>query len=240
MLVTKMLVTRACYLCEQNSLLFQIYGFYFVFVIDNSLWFVEGILNVYLSFERFSMLKNKTNNFFYKLQIKSLYIVSCLLSFLVMVPDCIGYTINYSNELNNYYLSLTTFGKSKAYNIYKLCLFGFFYLWQIASLIFMNKLNIKAYKLFLKKKQKTKANKKSEIVFTKMVITSTISNTTILILNSISFVLRRFLIPNALINVIQNTSILLILIYFLMQIFIFILMDKNVTKELRIFFKLKS
>ncbi len=231
---------RAC-LCGFNTLLYQIYSLYFILFIGTLLWFIEGILNVYLSFERYSVLNNKTNTLLYKLPIKFIHILSILFSILVFVPDYIAYSINYSAALDNYYLSLTTFGKSTAYNIYRSCLFGLFYLWQITSLVCLNISNIKKYKLFLKSKQKTTANKQSQMMFTKMIIICTISNVIILLFNTASIVIRRLNILNILlninaINIIQNISLLLISFYFLIQVSICILIDKNVKSELKAYF----
>ncbi len=110
-------------------------------------------------------------------------------------------------------LSLTTFGKSTAYNIYRSCLFGLFYLWQITSLVCLNISNIK----------------------TKMIIIFTISNIIILLFNMLSIIVRRLniLLNINAINIIQNISFLFISFYFLIQVSICILIDKNVKSELK-------
>ena len=200
-------------------------------------------LDIFISYERFCILRNIQSEMF-KIPFKYIYVGLLILSTVTRIPDYLSYEIKYSAVRTAYYIAATPNGNTLWYFYYKLSFdLVYFGICMILFSIFAI-INIVLYKQWANNKTKMikdgKRIKKSEANFTKMVIISTIIETSAVLYNLIAFVIVSIfsfkgIDYNSFANLNQGISYEFILIGWIIDIYLYFSMDinlKNVFKKL--------
>jgi hypothetical protein len=234
---------RACILCPEtlyNSYGFEFYGLYILRYPREIIWFLVGCFEMYINYDRYCILNDKKNHRLHKMPVKYIYLMFFVISFTISLPDILAYQIKYSNEMDKYFYELTWFGQTDFYNLYILIVIGAFYLIQMIVLIMFNSLNLKAYNQFIKKKQSTeKKIRRSELLFSKMIIIETTFYIFNLMINYVVILTARygfnFSTENSyyLINILRNLNYEFIILACINDIIVLISFDKNLLQKLK-------
>ena len=234
----------ACQFCLDivyKSYVSQFYGLYIFRHAYIILGMTELMYSILFNYERYCVLKNK-KNVFLKISAKYIY-CTCLIVFAVArIPDYLAIEIKESEVNGLYYLCKTPLAKKYWYFVYQMVInFGYFFS-TIFVIGILNILNVILYKKTMKKKleiskKKIEEIRKSQAIFTKMIIIST-TITSLAILNIlVSFVIFQIYFSN---NVSYNLSSYLyysfcyelLVIAYTIDIFLYVNLDKNIKKEI--------
>ena len=241
---------NSCNICPNivyNTYTLQFIRLYF----SNHLLITIGVqvfsFELLIAYDRFCILK-KMQSAVNIDKIKYVYLLSLVFGTIMLAPYYLAYEIEYSRSLDLYFITKTWIGNSKFFFWYKLTNLIMNQSIVIFGLILLNILNIIQYKRFIKNKSHvlTEMRKlKAEAVFTKMIIIGTslfifataYYSTTLLIINI-------NLINGIQYNSFANFNIMfsfeIILVSFILDLFIFSTIDRNVKQKVKSFFKIKE
>ena len=206
---------------------------------------IENVYSVLFNFERFCVLRNVVNGLF-KIHVKFIYLLCLVVFAIVRIPDYLALVIiKYSAADNLYLLSKTTFAKTIWYTWYQVVVNFVYFLICIILVCVLNVLNIIQYRKAMRKKlkfsQNSKKIKRSEASFTRMIIISTfVTNASIFnllisfIIYQVYYSLKVYYSPFS--NLYFNISYQLILVAYIVDIFLYINLDKNLRKFIRGYF----
>ena len=233
---------NSCSYCPDrvyNTYLSQAYSMYSLKYIFHVFSMSHVLLDILVSYERCCVLRNHKSSLF-KIPFKYIYISTLVLSALSRLPDYWSYEIKYSAIYPAYYISQTHVGKTKWYFYYKISfVFIFFGLCMIIFCV-ISIINIILYKRWANNKTKMSQDrqriKKSEAKFTKMVIFSTIIEIAAVLYNLIAFVITTILlfegiVYNSYANLNQGMSYEIIMIGWLIDVYLYFSMDRNLENE---------
>ena len=169
----------------------------------------------------------------------------CLIIFAILrIPDYLALEIKFSIIDNLYYLSKTTVSKAVWYTWYQVVINFFYYLICIIVVCVFNVLNIIQYQKTMEKKLKFGQNsrkiKKSEASFTRMIVISTFLTNAAIFNLLISFIIYQIyyyfkMYYSSFSNLYFNISYELILLAYIGDIFLYINLDKNLKKIIRVY-----
>ena len=235
----------ACQFCLEiayKSYVSQFYGLYIFRHLYIILAMTELMYSIFFNYERYCVLKN-TKTVFLKFSAKYLYLMCLIVFAIARIPDYLAIEIKKSDVNELYYLSKTPLAKKYWYLVYQMIInFGYFFL-CIIFISILNILNIIHYNKTMKNKLKMSKNKieeikRSQAMFTKMIIISTTITSSAILNILISFVIFQICFAN---NVVYNLSSYLyysvcyelLVISYTIDIFLYIKLDKNITKIIK-------
>ena len=235
---------NSCSYCPDrlyNSFISQLYSRYFLKCVFHVFGMAEIMFEILVVYERYCVLNN-VNSVLYKISIKNFYFVTLLIFTILRIPDYLAYEIRYSTKQNNYYIAKTSIGNSRWCLFYNIILDLGFYGICITFGSTINILNIIAYRNFVYHKNKMLKNqkrvKKAEVVFTRMVIMSTIFEITALFFNLLSFFIIEIYLLNQITyspfaNLNQTISYEVLFITFIVDILLYLYMDRNLNRSFK-------
>ena len=238
---------NSCTYCPDriyNTYLSQAYSKYSLKYVFHIFSMTQVVLDIFISYERFCILRNIQSDLF-KISFKYIYIGLLILSTILRIPDYLSYEIKYSAVHAAYYIATTPIGNTLWYFYYKISFdLIYFGLCMITFSTFAI-MNIVLYKKWANNKSKMvkdeKRIKRSEANFTKMVIISTIIETSAVLYNLIAFVIVSIfafkgIVYNPFANLNQGISYEFILIGWIIDIYLYFSMDINLKNIFKKFF----
>lgn len=190
-------------LCVDNctvsySLEFQIFRLYIHKFIGSSLYICTGLIEIFLTYDRYLILINRKNWLNKEVNFKYIILVSVIVSLIIFVPELFATKIVKSNQnsTNSFKIESTAFGESKANFYYKMISISLANLTQIIALFSISVLLSIEFRKFIQNKANLstqmfhfnqslvllfqnsheKKRKKAEINFIRMTLTLSILN----------------------------------------------------------------
>ena len=223
----------------------QFFRLYFMTLVNNVIIFAGCSLEIITSYDRFCILKKIKSDLF-KIPIKYIYLSDLIVSAIIIAPFYFANVIKYSIDHDLYYIVKTPLGNTKWYFWYQIIYLLAVRIVTSFILIVLNILNVIEYKKFIQNKSKlNKDIRNTDTLFTRTIITATFLLIFGLLYNIAGFMIIQL---NSLQGIdytaFSNLNIMMsyeiILLFYIMDIFLFFLMDTNLKKQLRkLIFKIK-
>ena len=218
----------------------QFFRLYFMTLVINVIIFAGCSFEVITSYDRFCILKKIKSDLF-KIPIKYIYLFDLIVSAVIIAPFYFANEIKYSIDTNLYYIVKTPLGNTNWYFWYQIVYILTIRIATSFILIVLNILNVIEYKKFIQNKSKLNKdirNLNADTLFTRMIIMGTFLFIFGLLYNIVGFMIIQLdslqgIYYTAFSNLNIMMSYEIILLFYIMDIFIFFLMDSNLKKQLR-------
>ena len=243
---------NSCTYCPDriyNTYFSQAYSQYCVKYIFHILAMSHAIIDIYMVYDRFCLLRN-IQSILFMISPKYLYFITLLIPALLRFPDYLAYRIEYSDLENAFYIALTPIGKEKWYIFYRIALNVAFYGLSLTIFTIITIVNITDYKdwahrkkKIISKKSDKKKIKKSEAAFTRMVTFTSIIGAVAICYNLITFIIVEMIKGiklNLVANLNQTISYEIIFFAWFFDIYLYFSIDKNLRNFLSTIFKFCS
>ena len=232
-----------------NTYISQAYSQYCLKYIFRIFAMSHALIDIIMVYDRFCLLRNKQSSFF-KIPPQYLFLITLLVPTLLRFPDYLAYSIEYSKEVNAFYIALTPIGKAKWYIFYRIALNFVFYGFSLTLFSIITIVNLTDYrdwahrkkKIINKKNEKIKI-KKSEAAFTRMVTFTSIIGAVAIFYNLITFIIGEIntlmgIKLNLVANLNQTISYEIIFFAWVFDIYLYFSIDKNLRNFVSKIFKL--
>lgn len=196
-------------------------------------------LEVTINLDRFNLMYSNTS-VFEKIPLKYLILICVLFHVTLSIPDIISHEILYLEQYQKYTYSLSTFGKSKYYNLHVIIYAGSYYLMILLSLIYLNYKNIVKYRELVKyAASRSRAHQKKffkgERKFTRMIIITTFLCLYVLIVSIVAIAFTRIyylqgIFYDPLVNIIRGFYYLMMTLYCMTDQLIYLYIDDKLRK----------
>lgn len=157
-------------LCFQDCIIFNTYSTQFLkaFILSfvgNGLYVFTGMNEIFLTYDRYIMLKSKNNWFNKADHFKYIMTAAFSFSFIIFVPTLFAYDIKPANNKTDlYYVDFSSFGNTDAFQLYVLINFVLSNSITILFLVILSILVIKEFKIYIKKSNETQVEKNGDII----------------------------------------------------------------------------